>query len=256
MNFHDFAKAHRSIRKYQNKTIPNEVLERVLITGTMASTSGNMQAYSIIVTTDKSLKEELLAPHFNQEMVTSAPVLITFCADFHRMREWMKISGAENNFDNFMSFMIASIDATLASQNVALAAESEGLGICYMGTTLASCNEIGRILKLPKNVVPIVGFSMGYPDETPEFRERLPMNAIIHRETYKKTKLSDIQEFYSKKERSGFKRYMEVPALKSEIERLNIDNLAKVYTSLKYTEQSHITYSKTVLDYISSQNFM
>jgi len=256
LNFHNFAKSHRSIRKYKEKKVPVEILDKILETGTMASTSGNMQAYSIIVTTDKELKKELLVPHFNQEMVTQAPVLITFCADFHRMREWVRISGGENNFDNFMSFMIASIDATLASQNVALAAEAEGLGICYMGTTLASCDEIGRILKLPQNVVPIVGFSLGYPDETPEFRERLPMDAVIHRETYQHSSTEEIKEIYSKKEESGFKRYMEVPELREKIESLGIDNLAKIYTTLKYTEESHIGYSKTVLDYISSQNFM
>jgi len=256
MNFHEFAKNHRSIRKYKNKPVPEEVLDRVLTTGTMASTSGNMQAYSIIVTTDTDLKEELLSPHFNQEMVTEAPVLVTFCADFHRMREWIKISGAENNFDNFMSFMIASIDATLASQNVALAAESEGLGICYMGTTLASCDRIGKILKLPKNVVPIVGFSLGYPDESPSFRERLPMSGIVHRDVYKHLTEEEIKKTYSKKEQSGLKRYLEVPELRAKMEKLEIDNLAKVYTTLKYTEESHIGYSKTVLDYLSSQNFM
>lgn len=256
MNFHKFAKNHRSIRKYKSKGVSEEILNRILKTGTMASTSGNMQAYSIIVTTNETIKKELLTPHFNQIMVTEAPVLITFCADFNRMREWLKVSGAENNFDNFMSFMIASIDATLVSQNVALAAESEGLGVCYMGTTLASCDQIGKILKLPKNVVPIVGFSLGYPDEKPKFRERLPMSAIIHKDVYNGPNEDEIMDIYSKKEESGFKRYMEVPELKKEIERLNIDNLAKVYTSLKYTEESHIGYSKTVLEYIASQNFM
>jgi len=87
-------------------------------------------------------------------------------------------------FDNFMSFMIAAIDAILVSQNVALAAESQGLGICYIGSTLANCDQIGRILKLPHNVVPVVGFSLGYPDEDPALRDRLPLDGLVHYETY------------------------------------------------------------------------
>ena len=176
--------SHRSIRSYLEKEIPAEVVERILNAALRASSSGNMQSFSIIVTTDPELKKQLLEPHFNQSMVTAAPALLTFCADFHRMRQWLEISEAPANFDNFMSFMIASIDATLASQNAALAAESEGLGVCYLGTTLASCDRIAKILKCPENVVPVVGFTMGYPAEIPALRDRLPVNAITHRETY------------------------------------------------------------------------
>jgi hypothetical protein len=79
------------------------------------------------------LRQQLYVPHMEQEMVVQAALLLTFCADFHRMRRWLRISGARDNFDHVMSFMIDAIDAVLASQNAALAAEGEGLGICYMG---------------------------------------------------------------------------------------------------------------------------
>ncbi len=77
------------------------------------------------------------------------------------MRRWTALNGAANSFDDLMGFMVAAIDATLVSQTVALAAESHGLGICYMGSTIANCNRVGEILKLPKNVIPVVGFSLG-----------------------------------------------------------------------------------------------
>ena len=173
-SFYQLIESHRSIRKYKKQEIPKDVLYRVLQAGTRASTSGNMQPYSIIVTTDEGIKKKLLPLHFDQSMVMDAPVLLTFCADFHRMRLWLKQSEAPMNFDNLMSFLIGMIDATLASQNVALAAQSEGLGICYMGTTLASNGEISKVLSLPENVVPVVGFSIGYPDEKPQARDLLP----------------------------------------------------------------------------------
>jgi len=256
MNFHNFAKEHRSIRKYKKQNVSEEVLNRILETGMRASSSGNMQAYSIIVTQDDSIKKDLLAPHFNQSMVTEAPVLVTFCADFHRMRKWLEVSNAPENFDNFMSFMIASIDATLASQNVALAAEQEGLGICYMGTTLASCDRIGKILELPENVVPVVGFSLGYPDEKPEIRDRLPLKSIVHREKYKLPTEQSVLETYANKEVQGMERYRKNPELKKLIKESGVENLAQVYTKVKYTKESHQMYSDTVIKYLKEQNFL
>jgi nitroreductase len=175
---------HRSIRKYKSDSVPETLLSEILAAGIRASSSGNMQTYSIIVTRDRDIREQLYAPHMEQSMVLDAPILLTFCADFNRMRKWLKLNEAPDNFDNFMSFMIAAIDATLVSQNVALAAEAKGLGICYMGSTLANCDQIGNILALPKGVFPVVGFSLGYPDEDPVPRDRLPLDGLVHNEVY------------------------------------------------------------------------
>ncbi|EQC45255.1 nitroreductase family protein [Bacteriovorax sp. Seq25_V] len=248
--------AHRSIRKYQDRDIEQDVLEKILEASTFASTSGNMQAYSIIVTRSKEQKKKMLKAHFNQPMLMDAPVFLTFCADFNRMRKWIKHKEAANNFDNFMSFMIATIDATLASQNAALAAESLGLGLCYMGTTLASADKIGEVLKLPKNVVPIVGFSLGYADERPEMRSRLPLNSIVHYETYSNYTDNELDEIYSDKEREGLKRYRSDTELNKKLNKLGIENLAQIYTQLKYTEESHIKYSEDLLSYIKEQCFI
>jgi hypothetical protein len=215
-----------------------------------------MQTYSIIVTRDRALREQLYAPHMEQEMVLDAPVLLTFCADFHRMRRWLRLSDAPDNFDNFMSFMIAAIDATLVSQNVALAAEARGLGICYMGSTLANCDQIGAILKLPPNVVPVVGFSLGYPDENPALRDRLPFSGLVHDETYQDYADEQIKQIYHDREVAGWARYMRYPPLRQMIEESGVENLAQVYTAVKYTRESHQEFSQTVLDYLKAQDFM
>jgi hypothetical protein len=215
-----------------------------------------MQAYSIIVTTDPNLRQELLVPHFHQKMVTEAPVLLTFCADFHRMRQWLEINEAPPNFDNLMSFMIASIDAILASQNAVLAAEAEGLGICYMGTTLASCQEIARILKCPANVIPVVGFSLGFPNEEPLFRDRLPLQGVVHRETYSDYSAERLSEIYREKEVMGLQRYQSQPELRALIETAGAKNLAQIYTKAKYTRDSHLKYSQDLFDFLKQQNFL
>jgi len=246
---------HTSIRAYKNTPVSEEVLERILTAASRASSSGNMQAYSIIVTSDLKIKQQLYKPHFEQKMVLEAPLLLTFCADFHRMRRWLSLREAPDNFDNFMSFMIAAIDAILASQNAALAAEAEGLGICYMGTTLASCDQIARILQCPSGVVPVVGFSLGYPNEAPAARDRLPLEALVHRERYQLRTDEEILDCYEMREVSGWKRYLDNPELRKAIVESGVTNLAQVYTKLKYTRESHQEYSKILKHCLEQQNF-
>jgi nitroreductase len=248
--------SHRSIRKYKQQEVSDDVLSTILEASTAASTSGNMQAYSIVVTRDKNMKSKMMEAHFNQSMLMDAPVFLTFCADFNRMRRWLQESDAANNFDNFMSFMIGSIDAILASQNAAIAAESLGLGVCYMGTTLASASEIGKVLELPENVIPVVGFSLGYPDEQPEERRRLPLDAIVHKEKYRDYSSEQIKQIYQKKETEGMERYRSHKELAKLIEESDVKNLAQVYTQVKYTEESHVKYSESLTEYLRSQNFL
>lgn len=255
-NVHNQLHAHRSIRSYANRAVDEATLERILHAATRASSSGNMQAYSIIVTSDPALREKLYRPHFEQSMVLDAPVLLTFCADFRRMRRWIALRDAPDNFDNFMSFMIASIDAVLASQNAALAAEAEGLGLCYMGTTLASCLEISEILQCPPGVVPIVGFSLGHPAEDPAPRDRLPLELLVHREQYQDPSDEFLLQGYRQREVAGWKRYMGDPKLREATEKAGVQNLAQVYTQLKYTRSSHQKYSQTVLACLKKQGFL
>ncbi len=247
---------HRSIREYTDQPVSDELLNTILQAGIRASSSGNMNVYSIIVTRDAELREELYHPHMEQSMVLDAPVLLTFCADFSRMKHWLRINDAPDNFDNFMSFMIAAVDAILVSQNVALAAESQGLGICYLGSTLANCDKIGEILQLPKHVVPVVGYSLGYPAEDPAPRDRLPLHGLVHHETYQPYSDADIKEIYSQRDEYGWNRYMSMPRLKEMVEAAGVENLAQIYTVVKYTRQSHQRFSQIVLDYLKLQGFM
>jgi len=124
---------HRSIRKYTNQTIPDALLEVILEAGCRASTTGNMQVYSIVNTTTVEVKKQLLPLHFNQQMVVAAPNVLTFCADFNRFNKWCEQNKAIPGYNNFLSFVTAAIDALLVAQNVAIAAEEHGLGICYLG---------------------------------------------------------------------------------------------------------------------------
>jgi nitroreductase len=252
----DVINNHRSIRRYKPDPVHEDLLQELLDAGIRASSSGNMQTYSIIVTMDRGLRERLYVPHMEQNMVLEAPVLMTFCADFRRMRKWLRLSDAPDNFGDLFAFLVAAVDATLASQNVALAAENRGLGICYMGSTLANADQVGEILELPPGVFPVVGFSLGWPDEDPAPRDRLPSSGLVHRETYHDHDDDEVRKIYHDRETAGWDRYMNSPSLRQLIEESGVENLAQIYTVVKYTPEGQTRYTENVLNYLRKQGFL
>ncbi|MCP4968570.1 MAG: NADPH-dependent oxidoreductase [bacterium] len=256
MDIFEVIHGHRSIRQYKPDPVGDELLTEVLEAGVRASSSGNMQTYSIIVSQDPAMRERLFWPHMEQNMVLDAPALLTFCADFRRMRKWLRINDAPDNFGDFFAFLVAAIDAILVSQNVALAAEANGLGICYMGSTLANADQVGEILQLPTGVVPVVGFSLGWPDEDPAPRDRLPLTGLVHHEVYHDHSDAEIAEIYKDRDRAGWERYMSNPDLRRLIEEADVENLAQIYTVVKYTPEGQAKYSASLLTYLREQGFL
>ncbi len=239
---------HRSIRKYLSTPIPDDVLRQILEAGICASNTGNMQVYSMVVTTDERLKTQLWEAHFKQNMVLQAPVLITFCADVNRFNQWCRQRDADPGYNNFLWFYNATIDAVLASQNVSLAAESFGLGICYLGTTTYNADKIIDILKLPQGVIPVIAITVGYPDGQPSFTGRLPLEAVVHQETYHDYSEQDIDRLYADLESSA--------QTKELLEINQKETLAQVFTDKRYTktdnEQISIAFEKAM----KRQNFI
>ena len=239
---------HRSIRKYKNEPVSDELLKQLLEAGSRASTTGNMQVYSIIVTRDEERKKKLWEFHFKQNMVLQAPVLLTFCADFHRFSQWCLQRKAEPGYDNFLSFMTAAIDALLAAQNVALAAEANGLGICYLGTTTYNADKIIEFLECPEGVVPVTTLVLGYPDEAPELTDRLPLEAIVHDEIYAPFTSEKIDEVYKEKEA--------MPLTKSLLIENQLETLAQIFTQKRYSKNDNVYFSKSFLSVLNKQGFM
>ncbi|HUX95269.1 MAG TPA: nitroreductase family protein [Bacteroidales bacterium] len=247
-SFNDILLKRRTIRKYTTKPVDDELLNEILKMGCRASTTGNMQVYSIIITRDSEKKKELEPLHFNQKMVTEAPVVLTFCADFNRFNKWCRLRKAEPGYDNFLSFVTAAIDAIIVAQTVCIAAEAKGLGICYLGTTTYMAHKIIETLRLPAGVVPITTLTMGWPAETPEQVERLPLKAVVHNEIYKDYTDSDIESFYREKEgRSDSKQF---------VKENNKETLAQVFTDVRYKKADNVHFSKMLLQVLKEQGFM
>jgi len=240
--------SHRTIRKYKETPIEENILKQILEAGFRTSTTGNMQVYSIIVTKEKDLKNKLWESHFKQDMVNQAPVIMTFCADFNRFNKWCELREAEPGYDNFLSFMTATIDALIAAQTVCVAAESFGLGICYLGTTTYMTEKIIDILHCPKGVIPITTLVLGYPDEDPDLVDRLPYEGIVHDEVYKDYTAEAINEIYKEKEA--------LPLTADLLKENNVDNLAKVFTQFRYKKGDNMHFSKQLLSILEKQGFM
>lgn len=239
---------HRSIRKFKGNPIDEALLNDILLAGTRASTTGNMQVYSVIVTKSEVVKQQLLPCHFNQQMVAQAPVVLTFCADFNRFNKWCVQRDANPGYDNFLSFFTAAIDALLAAQNVCIAAEGNGLGICYLGTTTYTADKIIEVLKLPKGVVPVTTVVLGYPDEFPELTDRLPLAGVIHREVYQDYSNGDIDQIYSYKE--------SLPLTKKLLDENRKETLAQIFTDNRYPLKDNIVFSQVLLKVLEQQGFM
>jgi nitroreductase len=237
----------RSIRKYEDRKIDTDLLINILSAGIRASTTGNMQAYSIIVTSDDEIKKQLAPAHFNQSMITEAPVVLTFCADFNRFNKWCRQRDAEPGFDNFLSFITGAIDALLVAQTICNAAEEEGLGICYLGTTTYNSDMIINILGLPAGVVPVATVTMGWPAEMPEQPDRLPLEAVVHRERYSDYTREMIDDLYRAKEARADSQQF--------IAENNKKTLAQVFTDVRYPKADNELFSAGYLNAIRNQGF-
>lgn len=245
----DIMKNRRTIRKYTEQDIPEELLNELLEVAVRASNTGNMQLYSVVVTRDQSNKEKLAPAHFNQPMITTAPVVLTFCADANRFVKWAEQRKAEAGFDNLQTFIVSTIDAMLFAQAFCDAAEENGLGICYLGTTAYNADKIIEALSLPRLVVPIVTVTVGYPAmPLPEQVERLPLAAVIHQEAYVDYTPDMIDELYGEKEA------LEVN--KQFVKENNKETLAQVFTDVRYTKKNNEYFSEVLLKVLKDQGFM
>ena len=238
----------RSIRKYADKDVSNELLTRLLREAERTQTMGNLQLYSVVVTRSEEKKRQLAPAHFNQPMVTGAPVVLTFCADFRRTSRWAEERNAVPGYDNFLSFINAASDALLYTQTFCNLADEEGLGYCYLGTTVYMPQQIIDVLELPRLVMPIATITLGWPDENPPLSDRLPIESIIHKETYRDYTPELIDRFYNEKE--------SLAESKEFVKINNKETLAQIFTDIRYTKKDNEAMSEGLLEALRHQGFM
>ena len=237
----------RTIRKYSDREVSDTLLDDIIEKASHAPTTGNMQLYSVIVTRDADKLKQLAPAHFNQPAATGAPVLLTFCADFNRFCRWCDISDADHGYDNFQSFMTAVIDTVIFTQQFVTIAEREGLGCCYLGTTTYNAPSIAETLGLPSRVVPVCTISVGWPADEGAVSDRLPLSAIVHRETYHNADDNEIAGYYAYKE--------SLPESAKFVTENNKKTLAQVFTDVRYTRENNETFSRIYYDFIANSGY-
>ena len=235
----------KTIRKYTNKDVSEDLLKTLLEKAERTPTMGNLQLYSVIITRNEEKKAQLAPAHFNQPMVMGAPVVLTFCADFRRTTLWAENRKATPGYDNFLSFLNAATDALLYCQTFCNLAEEEGLGTCFLGTTIYNPKAIIEALQLPRLVMPVATITLGWPAEDPALTDRLPIDSIIHHETYEDYTPDRIDAFYTPKEQLEENKHF--------VEINNKETLAQVFTDLRYTKEANEAISKTLLETLKEQ---
>lgn len=241
-------KDRKTIRKYTKEPVSEQLISELLSEAEHTPTMGNLQLYSVVVTTSAEIKSKLLPAHFNQPMITDAAAVLTFCADFNRTTLWAQNRKAAPGYDNFLSFINAATDALLYCQSFCNLAEEQGLGTCFLGTTVYQPAEIIRILNLPKLTMPVATITLGWPDECPEQQDRLPLEAIVHKEEYHDYTSADINKYYAEKEA--------LPENKHFVEINHKETLAQVFTDCRYTRKDNEHMSKTLIDALRQQGFL
>ena len=238
----------RTIRQYSNQEVSDALLNRLMTEAARTQTMGNLQLYSVVVTRSQEIKQQLAPAHFNQPMVTSAPVVLTICADFNRTSVWARNRKAEPGYDNFLSYQNAATDALLYTQTLCNLMDEEGLGYCYLGTTVYMPQQIIDALRLPRLVMPVATLTVGWPAEEPPLADRLPLQSFVHSETYKDYTPQDIDTYYNYKENLEENRHY--------CELNHKETLAQIFTDIRYTRQDNEAMSKGLLEALRHQGFL
>ncbi|GER67945.1 FMN reductase [Weizmannia acidilactici] len=176
---------HRSIRQYEDRPLSDDQIRLIVQSAQAAATSHFVQAYTILGIKDPERKKKLAELTGNRHVETCGHLLI-FCADFHKHELSAEMEGVDVSeaLQTTEKFMVGLIDTALAAQNAALAAESMGLGICYVGGLRNRLPEVSELLRIPKYVLPLFAMTIGYPANPSGKKPRMPVENIYFEEEY------------------------------------------------------------------------
>ncbi len=190
--------SHASVRKYQDVTLSKEQLHEIIHAGQHAASANFVQSYSVIHVTDKDKRAQLAELSHNPQQILTAGAVIVLCMDFYRVEKGAELLGKKIDYSHAESLLVGVTDVGLFAQNIAIAAESKGYGICYIGGVRNNPEEISDLLNLPDGVAPLYAMSIGVPDEANEVKPRLPIEAIIHENGYDVDRYDNILPAYDK----------------------------------------------------------
>ncbi len=236
--------SHRSVRKFSGKAVPKEVIEQLVAAAQSASTSSNLQLFSMISVQEPERRKRITELCSNQDQVKNSPWFFAICVDHFRLRETAASENLKTDgLDYTECFILSCVDASLAAERMVCAAEALGLGTCYIGALRNDPVGVSECLNLPQGVFGLFGLCIGYPAESlsMDVKPRLDQSFIWHEDTYNQG--TDLSEFDLRM--AGF--YQETgqdPAvtwLMRSVRRLSIE---------------YMTGREKLLGYLTSQGFL
>lgn len=189
-------RAHASVRKYKDYTLSKEEVSELIQTAQHAASSHFVQAYSVIWVTDENKKEELGRLSRNPKQFETAGAAFLLCADFHRLQAAGELHNKKIEIDTTENVLVGTVDVALFAQNLVIAAEGKGYGICFIGGVRNEPVEISRLFDLPEGVFPLFAITLGIPDQQNEVKPRLPVAAVLHENGYDSTKYESLLREY------------------------------------------------------------
>lgn len=188
--------SHKSIRQYTDQAIDEALLKQLILCAQGAASSSFIQAYSLVQVTNQENRKKIATLAGGQKWVESAAEFLVICADLTRIEYCSLEQGLGKLEGNAEHFIAATTDATFMAQNLMLGAESVGLGAVFIGGIRNDPAQIAELLNLPDQVYPIFGLCLGYPDAEPDLKPRLPVDVILHKDSYDNTRCaSDVQTY-------------------------------------------------------------
>lgn len=191
---------HRSVRAYSDEALKPDTLELLVAAAQSASTSSNLQTWSVVAVQDPARKERLSQMAGNQEHIRRCPLFLVWVADLSRLKTLgVKHGVAHAGLTYLEAFLVATIDSALAAQNAAVAAESMGLGVVYIGGMRNQPEQVAKELGLPEYAFATFGMCVGYPDplKPAVVKPRLSQSAVLHKEVYDASALEDAAQNYN-----------------------------------------------------------
>ena len=189
----------KSVRVFEDKEILPEEKAVILNAAVMAPTAGNQQLYTILDITDQTLKEKLSVTCDNQPFIAAAKLVLIFCADCQKWYDGFLAAGCEPRHPGAGDLLLAVSDANIAAQNAVTAAESLGIGSCYIGDIMENCEIHREMLGLPEYVFPAAMLVFGYPTRQQMERqkpERVAMKHVVHENGYRKMDIEELREMF------------------------------------------------------------
>ena len=202
----------KSIRVFEDREIPKDAKDAILNAACQAPTAGNQQLYTIIDVTDPQIKERLVDTCDHQPFIASAKMVLIFCADCKKWYDAFRFAGCQPRLPDVGDLLLAVSDTNIAAQNAVTAAQSLGIGSCYIGDIMENCEQQRALLGLPEYVFPAAMLVFGYPTEQQKERQkprRGDMEHIVHQNTYRAMDADELRRLFSiRSEQKSYEDYM------------------------------------------------